>query len=256
MRIVQLSDLHLRPRPLYSGIDPWAAWRLALDRVAALAPAADLLLLTGDLADDGRPDTYRQLAESLQASRCQFAVLPGNHDRRAELRTAFAGQAWSHPELACQRVDVGEFTLLLIDSVIAGKEGGVFAEAQLAWLAVHCPADRRVLLAMHHPPVAVGIAGMDAIGCSGGERLAAWLTTRPNVEAVLCGHVHRLVVGALAGRPVITAPATVHQIALQDGPLAYTMEAGGLLVHDWLPEQALRTHYLPLAAAAVVVYPE
>jgi 3',5'-cyclic AMP phosphodiesterase CpdA len=256
MRIVQLSDLHLRPGRLYSGIDPWAAWRLAIDRVATLAPAADLLLLTGDLADDGQPDTYRQLATSLQASGRQFAVLPGNHDHRAALRAAFAGQPWSHPELACQRVDCGEFTLLLIDSVIAGEEGGVFAEAQLAWLDSHCPVDRRVLLAMHHPPLAVGIAGMDAIACAGGERLAAWLANRINVEAVLCGHVHRLVCGSLAGRPVITAPSTVHQIALQDGALAYTTEPGGLLVHDWLPGQALRTHYLPLAAAPVVIYPE
>lgn len=255
MRIVQLSDLHLRPGRLYSGIDPWAAWRLALDRVAALAPAADLLLLTGDLADDGQPETYRQLAASLQASHCQFAVLPGNHDHRAALRAAFAGQPWSHPELACQRVDCGEFTLLLIDSVIAGEEGGVFAEPQLAWLESHCPVNRRVLLAMHHPPLAVGILGMDAIACAGGERLAAWLATRTNVEAVLCGHVHRLVFAALAGCPVITAPSTVHQIALQGGPLAYTTEPGGLLVHDWLPAQTLRTHYLPLAAAPVVIYP-
>ncbi|PKO35530.1 MAG: phosphodiesterase [Betaproteobacteria bacterium HGW-Betaproteobacteria-7] len=255
MRIVQLSDLHLRPGRLYSGIDPWAAWGLALDRLATLVPAADLLLLTGDLADDGHPDTYRQLAESLLASRFQFAVLPGNHDHRAELRAAFAGQPWSHPELACQRVDCGEFTLLLIDSMIPGEEGGVFAEGQLAWLDSRCPGDRRVLLAMHHPPLAVGIAGMDAIACAGGERLAAWLADWPNVEAVLCGHVHRLVFGSLAGRPVITAPSTVHQVALGEGPLAYTTEPGGLLVHDWLPGQALRTHYLPLAAAPVVVYP-
>lgn len=255
MRIVQLSDLHLRPGLLYSGIDPWAAWRLALDRVATLVPAADLLLLTGDLADDGQPDTYRQLAASLQASGRPFAVLPGNHDDRVELRAAFAEQPWSHPELACQRLDCGEFTLLLIDSVVAGEEGGIFAEAQLAWLQSHCPEDRRILLAMHHPPLAVGIAGMDAIGCSGGDRLATWLASRPNVEAVLCGHVHRLVFSVLAGRPVITAPSTVHQIALQEGPLAYTTEPGGLLVHDCLPGKALRTHYLPLAAAPVVVYP-
>lgn len=256
MRIVQLSDLHLRPGPLYSGIDPWAAWQAALDRVAGLAPAPDLLLLTGDLADDAAPATYRHLASSLRASGHAHAVLPGNHDERAALRAAFPAQAWSHPQLACQRIDHSEFTLLLLDSVVAGAEGGIFGDVHLAWLEQHCPADRRVLLALHHPPLAVGIAGMDAIACAGGEQLAAWLAGWPNVEAVLCGHVHRLVLSTLAGRPLLTAPSTVHQIALQDGPLAYTPEPGGLLVHDWEVGRALRTHYLPLAAASVVVYPE
>ncbi len=255
MRIVQLSDLHLRPGLLYSGIDPWAAWQAALDRVAGLSPPADLLLLTGDLADDAAPATYRRLVESLRAAGYPHAVLPGNHDDPAALRAAFADQAWSHPALACQRVDHAEFSLLLLDSVIAGEEGGRFANDHLAWLDRHCPGQRRVLLALHHPPLAVGIAGMDAIACAGGERLAAWLAGRPNVEALLCGHVHRLICSTLAGRPLLTAPSTVHQIALQDGPLAYTVEPGGLLVHDWEAGQTMRTHYLPLAAAPVVAYP-
>jgi 3',5'-cyclic AMP phosphodiesterase CpdA len=220
-------------------------------------PAADLLLLTGDLADDGAADTYARLAATLQASGVAHAVMAGNHYDRGRLRAAFPDNAWSHPELACQRVDRDGFTLLLLDSVIAGEDGGIFGEAQLAWLNRHCPEQRRVLLAMHHPPFAVGIAGMDAIGCVGGERLAVWLAGRPNVEAVLCGHVHRHVTSALRGRVLMTAPSTVHQIALQDGPLAYTTEPGGLLVHDWAPGLPLRTQYLPLAAApVVVVYPE
>ncbi|MDR2838436.1 MAG: metallophosphoesterase, partial [Azonexus sp.] len=183
------------------------------------------------------------------------AVLPGNHDERTALRAAFAGQNWSHPQLACQRVDVGEFTLLLLDTAIAGVPGGEFSPAQEAWLDQHCPSERRVLLAMHHPPAAVGIPILDTIACAGSERLAAWLAGRPNVEAVLCGHVHRLVFTTLANRPLFTAPSTVHQIALQDGLLAYTLEPAGFLVHDWLPGQALRTHYLPLAVAPVINYP-
>ena len=52
-----------------------------------------------------------------------------------------------------------------------------------------------------------------------------------------------------AGKPALTAPATIHQIALQDGPLAWTAEPGGLLVHDFDPGEPPRTHYLPVAAA-------
>lgn len=254
MRIVQLSDLHLQPAPLYSGVDPWLAWQAALDRIAALEPAPDLLLLSGDLANDGAAPTYARLAASLAAAGWPFALLPGNHDGRAALRAAFPGQAWADGRLLCQRVDCGELTLLLLDTLVAGEEWGDFGDAHLAWLDAHCPAGRRVVVTMHHPPCALGIAGMDRIACRGGERLAAWLAGRPQVEAVWCGHVHRLVVSTFAGKMLLTAPATVHQIALVDGPLAWTAEPPGLLVHDLAPGRPLSSHYLPVAGAPVVPY--
>lgn len=256
MRIVQLTDLHLRPTPLYSGVDPWLAWQQALLRLASLIPRPDLLLLTGDLADDALPASYQRLADSLAEAAYDYAVLPGNHDDRMALRLAFPGQHWSDENLDCQRVDRGDFTLLLLDTLIPGAEGGEIGPAHLAWLDRQCPDRRRVILVLHHPPFVVGIAGMDAIGCAGGALLAAWLAGRPQVEMLLCGHVHRHITTCFAGRIAMTAPATVHQIALQDGPLAWTLEPAGMLVHDCLPGQPVRSHYLPLAPAAVQVYRE
>lgn len=254
MRIVQLSDLHLAPSPLYSGVDPWLSLAQALERVAGLRPRPDLLLLTGDLANDGSSQTYRRLQEMLVKTGHPFALLPGNHDDRLAMRAAFPEQAWSHETLACQRVDCGELSLLLLDTLIPGREGGEITAEHLAWLDRSCPPVARVVLALHHPPFLVGIAGMDAIRCAGSERLAEWLQDHPQVEALLCGHVHRPVTTLFAGRLAMTAPATVHQIALQDGPLAWTTESAGMLVHDCLPGEPLRSHYLPLAAAPVVAY--
>lgn len=174
MRIVQLSDLHLRPLPLCSGVDPWLAWRAALDRVAGLKPAPDLLLLSGDLADDGAAPTYARLAASLATAGWPHALLPGNHDDRRAMRAAFPGQGWADENRLCRRVDRGELTLLLLDTLVPGAEWGEFGDAQRAWLDAHCPDDRRVVVAMHHPPCALGIAGMDRIACRGGERLAGW----------------------------------------------------------------------------------
>ncbi|MFN4324288.1 MAG: hypothetical protein ACK4FP_00215 [Azonexus sp.] len=106
-----------------------------------------------------------------------------------------------------------------------------------------------------HAPSAAGDRHLRH-GChrlSGGERLSAWLSGHA-VEAVLCGHVHRFVMTRLAGTPVITCPATVHQIALQDGALAWTSEPAAMLVHDLLPGAPMRTHLLPLRATPVHPY--
>lgn len=254
MRIVQLSDLHLRPEPLYSGIDPWRRWRAALARLGGLQPRPDLLLLSGDLADDAAPATYSRLADSLATVGFDYAVVPGNHDDSRALRKAFPGQGWSHEKYACQRVDRGELSLLLVDTAIPGREEGMVGDEHLAWLTAHCPVGRRVVLVLHHPPFPIGIPGMDAIACGGEQGLAAWLSGRPQVEALWCGHVHRPVLTQFAGRPAVCAPSTVHQIALVEGPLAWTDEPPGMLVHDFVAGWPIRSHYLPLAVAPVTVY--
>lgn len=251
MRIVQISDLHLQSRPLFGEIDPWAALAQALNRSAGLQ--ADALLLSGDLAEAGDAATYARLAAMLAGQPLPLALLPGNHDQRAALHAAFPGY-WENPDLLCRRCDLGPLTLLLLDSLVPGQPWGEIGPAQVRWLDANCPAQRRSVVVLHHPPFAVGIAGMDEIGCRGSGELADWLLRRPQVEAVWCGHVHRPVFTSFAGKMAATAPSTVHQIALQDGPLAWTPEAPGLLVHDLLPGEPVRSHYLPLQAAPVFPY--
>lgn len=256
MRIVQLSDLHLTADtlPLYGVVDTEGAFRAALVRLMRFSPAPELVLLTGDLVNGGRAAGYRRLKAALAELPFPWAVMPGNHDSREALREWFLDQEWEGAPLCCTRLDMGGTTVLLLDSTVPGEEWGEFREAQLAWLDAACPADRPVLLCLHHPPFDIGIPGMDAIRCRGEGRLAAWLASRPNVEALLHGHVHRFVTTTFAGRPAITAPSTAHQIALQGGPLAYTLEAGGFLWHDWQPGVRLLTHYVPVEPAAVYIY--
>ena len=244
MRIIQLSDLHLGGEPLYGLVDTLAAFDRVLHRLRVSEPP-DLLLITGDLVAHGDRDEYRLLRDRLDSLSLRYALLPGNHDDRAALRAVFGDQAWSGGSLCCQRIDVGDGTLLLLDTVVPGEEWGEVAAAQLDWLEDACPESRPVLLAQHQPPFAVGIAGMDAIRCRGEQLLAQWLASHAAVEAVLCGHVHRFVSTSFAGRPAIIAPSPAQQVALQDGPLAFSREPGGYLCHDWLPGERLLTHYLP-----------
>jgi 3',5'-cyclic AMP phosphodiesterase CpdA len=264
MRIAQLSDLHLTPdgAPLYGVIDTEAAFQAALaalHRLHAEGVALDLVLLTGDLANHGHPAAYQRLADGLATLPWPCAVLPGNHDDPSRLRACFAGQAWSEGELACATVDLAEGRILLLDTRLPGAEGGALSAAHLAWLE-RAADGRPALLAMHHPPFSVGMPAMDAIACAGGDRLAGWLGQHPEVAGLLCGHVHRSVFTAFAGRPAVVAPSTAHQIAWQPqaaaDQLAYVLEAGGFLVHDWQPPRPPVSHRLPLQSPPPVPYPD
>lgn len=286
MLVAQLSDTHIVApgRLLYRRIDTAAALRAAVARILALRPLPDCVVLSGDLVDRGRADEYAQLTELLAPLPMPVYPLPGNHDSRPALRAAFAtpaghasdagdvndawrtgnadeaglaGEAAGDDALLNRRFDLGPLSLLLLDTLVPGEEGGEFGAAHLAWLEATCPAARPVMLFMHHPPFPTGIAGMDALACRGGERLAAWLARRANVVALACGHVHRAVFTRFAGIPAMIAPGPAHQIALDLGgdaaELAWTPEPGGFLLHRWDGE-ALVTHVVPAATAPVVPY--
>ena len=93
MLIAQIGDFHLRPigQTAYAGIDTHTMTRRAIDTIAALDPAPDCVLVTGDLADGGRPEEYALAADLLSRLSMPVFVIPGNHDRRETMRDCLAG---------------------------------------------------------------------------------------------------------------------------------------------------------------------
>ena len=68
MIIAQITDFHVRPPGVkaYAGIDTNAMLRRAVAAIAALDPAPDCVLATGDLADCGLMDEYREIDAMLE----------------------------------------------------------------------------------------------------------------------------------------------------------------------------------------------
>ena len=91
MLLVQLSDPHIVPKGelLLREIDTARFLREAIEHVNRLDPQPDLVLLTGDLVNEGHPEEYEHLRELLGALRAPFHLVPGNHDLTAVLRDTF-----------------------------------------------------------------------------------------------------------------------------------------------------------------------
>jgi predicted MPP superfamily phosphohydrolase len=92
MIIAQITDLHVRPRGVlaYGGLDTTAMLGRAMTAIAALDPAPDCVIATGDLADCGLADEYRMLDELFAQLSMPVFAIPGNHDRRDAMRAALA----------------------------------------------------------------------------------------------------------------------------------------------------------------------
>lgn len=248
--IAQFSDLHVTAGARNDfGIDTVGGLERCIRHLRGLDRPPDLLVASGDLADLGLPEEYARLHGLLAAAGVPLCLMPGNHDRRAPLRQAFAGHDYlgSSGRMHYHR-DLRGLRVIALDSVIEGRDGGDLDEAQLQWLdgvLAEQPA-MPALIFMHHPPAATGFSRMDRIAVAPecAERLGAIVARHRQVKAVLCGHVHRGVQGVWRGALLSVCPSTAFQAKLRLGPGRFEadlQEAPAYQLHHW-DGRALVTH--------------
>ncbi|VWC04490.1 metallophosphatase [Burkholderia lata] len=254
MLLAQISDLHIkRPGQLaYRRVDTAAALSRCIEKLNALVPRPDAVLVTGDLTDFGHDEEYGNLRGLLAALEIPYYLMIGNHDDRAGLRRAFADRAELQAgEFVQYALDVGAVRVLALDSQVPGASYGDLCDARLAWLAAQLDAarDRPVIVALHHPPFASGIGHMDKLRLApaASAKLDALLRGYPNVERVLCGHVHRTMFTRFGGTLAAAVPSPAHQVAFDlrtDGPSAFRLEPPAFAVHRYVPDTGMTSHHV------------
>jgi len=259
MLIAQLTDLHIKPpgRLAYGLVDTAAMLRAAVASLLAQRPRPDLVLLTGDLTDAGRPEEYALLRELLAPIECPIYVVPGNHDDRAALRAGFADHAYLPPGDGFIQYVVEDHAVRLVglDTVTPGEAGGLLCGTRLAWLEARLAAapDRPTVVFLHHPPFSTGISHMDAIGLAGSAEFAAVIRRHPQVERVLAGHLHRPIQARWAGTLASTAPSSAHQVLLDltpDAAAGFTLEPPGYQLHLFTPASGMVSHTVTIGSFA------
>ena len=260
MLLAHISDLHIkRPGALaYRRVDTGAALARCVAALNALKPRPDVVIMTGDLVDQGDPEQYAHLKTLLAPLEIPYYLLVGNHDDRTALREAFSDR----PELRAggdfvhYAADIGPLRLIALDSLVPGQSAGNLCDARLAWLETQLDAanGQPVIVALHHPPFECGIGHMDALrlGPQAAERLAALIARYPNVERVICGHVHRPMFVRFGGTIASAVPAPAHQVALDlrdDAPSAFMLEPPAFALHRYDAASGLVTHHAYVDAA-------
>src|SRR5690349_10222369 len=82
LRIIQISDMHLfgDRKGVLLGVNTNDSFQAVVDLILPEKNNLDLILLTGDLAQDGSFEAYRSIAEILQVFNVPIYFIPGNHD--------------------------------------------------------------------------------------------------------------------------------------------------------------------------------
>jgi len=238
--LLQLSDLHIREpgRLAYGRLDTAPYLQQAVDSILRLPQQPDAVVITGDLTDFGRAAEYAHLRSLLAPLGMPVYLMPGNHDDREQMRASFADHAYLGNSGFVQfSVAVGGLQLVALDTVVPGASHGSLCAQRLQWLAdtLDQHRDRPVVIAMHHPPFATLIGHMDDIGLlQGAAELEALVARHPNVERIICGHLHRSIQLRFGGSIAMTVPSPAHQVCLDLAPnaaSAWTLEPPGFALH-------------------------
>jgi len=242
MLLAQISDLHVMPKGelAYGRVDTASMLRYAIEHLNRLDPQPDVVLITGDLADKGQRTAYAHLREILAELKAPYYVIPGNHDKVAEFRLAFADQPYlpTTGEFILYAIETLPLRLVAIDSVVQGRTRGTLCDERLAWLdrTLAARPDAPTLVMMHHAPWVTGLKHFDEVGMDRSAELERVIARHPQVERVLCGHVHRSTQIRFGGTIASSCPSTAHAAALDlraNGLDSFTLEPPGFQLHRW-----------------------
>jgi 3',5'-cyclic-AMP phosphodiesterase len=245
MLIAQITDTHitLPGNVAYGQVDTAAMLRRCVRELMDLDPRPELIIHTGDLVDHGLEGEYEHLRALLAPLAAPLLAIPGNHDRREAMRAAFAADGYLPREGYLQfEAERDGLRILGLDTLLPGEGAGELCAQRLGWLelALSKKPALPTLVLMHHPPFLTGIGHMDRIGLRGREAFAAVMRRHAQVEAVLCGHVHRTIFARVGGRTAMIAPSPAHQVVLdlrEAGASAFRLEPPGYMLHRWHDRQ-------------------
>ena len=193
MLIAQLSDVHVGGGRYHEEL-----LRTAIEEVNRADP--DLVVIAGDLTDDGYPDQYPLAEKELAALACpQIVRVPGNHDARnvgyllyeevfgardSRLRLEAAGQGVS---------------LVAVDSSKPDLDEGEIGREHYRWIheGFGDDADLRIFVCHHHLVPVPGTGRERNQVLDAGDVLS--LLRQCSVDLVLSGHRHVPYVWPIAG---------------------------------------------------------
>jgi Icc protein len=188
--IAQVTDIHLfaDEKQELLGLGTTQSFQAVIEQLQMLQPQLDLLLLTGDLSQDGTPESYERIQNLLSPLATPIYWLPGNHDCVSTMQ-----QVLNRAPFSPWKAFTQSWNFLLINSGVPGYVHGHLSSEKLNWLDLKLEfmGDRPTIVALHHPPFRLNSDWLDTSTLENPEELFAVLDRHPQVKLVLFGHIHQ-----------------------------------------------------------------
>jgi Icc protein len=232
--ILQLSDSHIMASPegRLLGIDTEHYFHACLEQAFAEKQHYDLMLLTGDLAQEPCLESYRRILATLEAYKTPCICLPGNHDDYELMH-----QILNTGGINCRKqVLLDNWQLICLNSQIPGDPSGRLSNDELDFLenCLSKSPDRHALIAVHHHCLETKSPWMDTMIIENSQEFLEIVGKYPQVKAITNGHIHQVMDIKTEKLRVLGAPATCFQ---------FTPETKAFSVDDTAPGYRLMELY-------------
>jgi len=191
--VIHLSDVQLQPLPSAGEPPTPQHLQMIFDDVLKHELAPDLVVISGDLFQNGRPEDYRwlrtYLKEQEQRLGAPVQVLLGDQDNREAFNVGYLER--DTPYYAYKEVYQNMDFYFLDSKWRTRRTAGWLARDQLDWLnkSLHLAPRRRAFLFLHHPLDTPALRSMRYTLLQNNHELLAILHGH-NIGGIFTGHLH------------------------------------------------------------------
>lgn len=181
---IQISDCHIDDEKNVWGTDSQKNLSTIVKSISNRNYNA--LIISGDLAHNGTASSYSTLKDIIQPISGNLFILPGNHDNKLNLSSAFS-------EHYLPKLTIADWEIISIDSVQENKTSGFLNKAKLELLTkkILSSTKKFIVLCLHHPPISMESDWDDKKSLENSDDFFHTIDKFSKIKAVIWGHAHQ-----------------------------------------------------------------
>ncbi|MDA8981202.1 metallophosphoesterase [Candidatus Thioglobus sp.] len=181
---IQISDCHIDDEKNVWGTDSKKNLSTIVKSISNRNYNA--LIISGDLAHNGTASSYSTLKDIIQPISDNLVILPGNHDNKLNLFSAFS-------EHYLPKLTIADWEIISIDSVQENKTSGFLNKAKLELLTkkILSSTQKFIVLCLHHPPISMESDWDDKKSLENSDDFFHTIDKFSKIKAVIWGHAHQ-----------------------------------------------------------------
>lgn len=205
--VVQITDSHLfsQANGELLGINTLESFKQVVGLVKQI-PDIDLLLVTGDIAQESSREAYATFARYTDHLAKSVRWLPGNHDELLRMQSYCRDNNYLQSKTV-----LGNWLILSLNSHVQHKPHGMLADLRALEQTLAAVEQDHVLIGVHHHCLAMGSQWLDQINMHNADEFLACIKQFPKVKVVTTGHVHQYSDQLQDGIRFLTTPSTCVQ---------------------------------------------
>ncbi len=209
---MQITDSHLFSSTdgCLLGLNTEDSLRLVLAKVKKEQPRIDVILATGDIAQDATEAAYTRFQRHLSQFKAPSYWLQGNHDITQPILNTLVDNT-SHLSPCVIAADA--WRIIMLNSSVEYEVPGKFRPEELAFLqrSLEDSKGYHVMVCLHHHPLPMACKWLDTQVVRNAEEFWRIIDQFSHIRAIVWGHVHQESDRLRNGVRLLSSPSTCVQ---------------------------------------------